>query len=244
MKKCIVTMLAVAITTLFSGCVTVNFGAGGNMVLGKGDLKSTEYNVGAYTAVDIRTGMELIYSEEVSDKVVIEIQENLIEYLDVRVENGVLIVDTKNPINTGSKDPKIYISNPDLSKISVSGFIIMSDCDKISGESFVLEVFGAAEIEAEFDVDELHINGSGAVNMDLSGRADTADINISGAGAIEAMELQTKSAFVAISGTGDVEISCSDNLDVDISGAGSVVYRGDPKVTQNTGGIATIKKEK
>ena len=244
MKRYFLAALAVAMSLLFTGCVGVAFNAGNNreMVRGSGAVSSVEYPVQDYDMVLIETGVELIYSSEKSDKIVVEIHDNLVEYLDIKVEDGVLIIDAAKHIASSEKTPKVYISNPNFKGLSVGGYLDMPKGDKITGESFLLDVAGAASVEMEFDVDRLEVVGAGAADLTLLGRADRAEIEMSGAGKIRALGLQTKDAVIDISGAGDLQISCSDNLEVNVAGAGNVSYRGDPHVRKSTSGFASVDK--
>ena len=78
----------------------------------------------------------------------------------------------------------------------------------------------------EIDVKKLSVNLSGAGGMTASGAADDLDVNISGFGDFKGADLHSQTASVQISGTGGATVWVDDQLEVDISGAGSVNYYG------------------
>jgi hypothetical protein len=78
--------------------------------------------------------------------------------------------------------------------------------------------------------------------MELSGKADRADISMAGAGRMDALELQTRSASINLAGVGTVRISCSDDLSVVAGGVGTVEYRGSPALDLTRGGLVTIRQ--
>ncbi len=243
MKK-FITALAIILTLAFmTGCVAVSWNGGGrNSVRGEGAITSGEYEVGAYDSVDIRGLMRVVYSAEPSTKIRLDIQENIRQYITFRVENGVLIVDSdRNLVVPGlNETPTLYIYNPGLKAMYVSGAVSIENSDTISGESFVLDIAGAGDIDMALDVKRFEADLSGAANLQLRGNAEDADISISGAGSIDALELQTKRARLALSGVGSASISCSDELDASVSAVGSLSYRGNPSVRQSISGVGSV----
>jgi hypothetical protein len=85
------------------------------------------------------------------------------------------------------------------------------------------------------------MSGSGKINA--SGSSDKTSISISGSGTLRGADFATKICKVRISGSGDVEISVKDELETDISGSGSVSYRGDPgKLNSHSAGSGKVRK--
>ena len=76
----------------------------------------------------------------------------------------------------------------------------------------------------------------------MSGKANTANFALSGAGNIRALELQTADSSIVITGAGNVSVSCSDNLSINASGAGSVKYRGSPTRNVTTIGVFSVSQ--
>ena len=69
------------------------------------------------------------------------------------------------------------------------------------------------------------------------------DASISGSGKVLAAELETNRCDVRITGSGDVEINVKDELDANITGSGSVSYRGNPKkVNTHSAGSGKVRK--
>jgi len=61
-----------------------------------------------------------------------------------------------------------------------------------------------------------------------SGKAEQIKATISGSGKVLAADLEVSKCEVRISGSGDVVINVKDALDANISGSGSVTYKGNP----------------
>ncbi len=245
MKKLFAAAAIIAVLAVTTGCVAVRWDSNmRNSVRGEGVVTSGEYEVGAYDAVDIRSMMRVVYSAEPSTKIRLDIQENIRQYVTFGVEDGVLIIDSDRSIVVPSlgETPTLYIYNPNLKAMYVSGAITMKDSEPIAGESFKLEVSGAGDINLALDVARFEADLYGAANLNLRGSAEDADISIAGAGNIDALDLQTKRARMQLSGVGSASISCSDELDVNVSAVGSLRYRGNPNVRQNVSGVGSIRR--
>ena len=245
MKRVIMLMLAALfVVSCLSGCafVIVVF-ADGNAVTGTGDLESYEFKVGEYSGIKIEGHCEIRYYSAPSDTITLEIQPNLRDYYVAEVIGNELIVRATRRISYNqSKTPVLTVSTPVLNSLTVEGACTFIAYDKITAGSFTISMSGAVEGKAELDVGRLSINTSGASTFELSGKADTVDINISGAGELDALSLLTREATINLSGVGEVRISCSENLRVNAGGVGTVEYKGSPSVDISRGGLVNVKK--
>lgn len=110
--------------------------------------------------------------------------------------------------------------------------------------SFESDVSGSGRIALSATIDntaDFGISGSGRITA--RGSADVVRTRISGSGKVLAADLQTNRCDVRISGSGDVEISVKNELEANISGSGSVSYRGNPKkINSNSSGSGKVRK--
>jgi Putative auto-transporter adhesin, head GIN domain len=84
---------------------------------------------------------------------------------------------------------------------------------------------------------------SGAGKFMASGSASELKTNISGSGKILASELAVDKCSVKISGSGDVEVNVKSSIDANISGSGTVSYKGNPsQINSHTSGAGRIRK--
>ena len=229
---------------VLSGCMTVQIGGiGGDGVRGAGDVVSQSFQTGNFTAVDIRGVYRVFYRQSGEPSVTVEMQENLFEYLQVSVNDGTLLIDSDRDFNTTDANrPRVYIYAPQLTGATFSLAVSASEWDTIYAQSFFINAEGAANINIPLEVETLDINASGAVNLQLSGNAENASINVEGAVNVSANNLQTRNASIVLTGAGNVDIACSDTLDVVLDGVGRVRYTGDPVVNQSIFGLGTVRR--
>lgn len=88
---------------------------------------------------------------------------------------------------------------------------------------------------------DIGISGSG--KTEASGSAKKVKTQISGSGRVLAANLETEECNVTMSGSGQVEINVKNSLDANISGSGTVLYKGNPShVNGHSSGSGHVRK--
>ncbi|MFZ6014008.1 MAG: head GIN domain-containing protein [Bacteroidota bacterium] len=110
--------------------------------------------------------------------------------------------------------------------------------------SFDSDVSGSGKVNLTLAVNDRATFGvSGSGKIQASGSSSSVKANISGSGKVLASNMETNKCEVRISGSGDVEINVKSELDANISGSGSVTYKGNPsKVNSHSSGSGKISK--
>ena len=95
----------------------------------------------------------------------------------------------------------------------------------------------------EVDVPEIEseISGSGAITL----KGETRKFTLKTSGAAKAMcyDLLSEETIVDISGAGEAQVYASQKLQVDVSGAGNVSYKGEVKnISQEVSGAGSVRK--
>jgi hypothetical protein len=145
-----------------------------------------------------------------------------------------------NVSGSGSLQIDASVSGGMEANVSGSGRIdVKGTCQNfnsdISGSGKVLAAISASQT---IDVD---ISGSG--KMEASGSAREIKTEISGSGKVYASNLEVDRCNVRISGSGDVEINVKSELDANISGSGTVSYKGNPShVNGHSSGSGKVRK--
>ena len=242
-KKLItITICLLGAMILACGCNITTGGLGAG-VRGEGEMVSRDFTVGDFTVIDI-SGISCIvsFSQNQNSLVTIEMQDNLFDYLDVSVRDGVLFINSNHNFDTSTANrPRVYISAPTLSGLNFEGAIDARNWDPIYAQRFVINGVGAGNISLSLEVTLLEINTEGGINLGLSGNANTVNIFSEGAVNIEAFDLYIATASIELIGAGNVDISVADTLDVIIEGIGRIQYRGEPLLTQRVSGIGWVR---
>jgi hypothetical protein len=177
--------------------------------------------------------IEIVGSEETSPKDII-----------TEVKNGKLSIRLKDEdknrkwkMNSKNGMPKLILTYQKLESIENSGVVNLKAEKVIKCENFKFSASGAGNFEVDFDVAKLSVDMSGAMNLKVSGKATEQTYNLSGAGSIEAYNLVGDKVVVDMSGAGSAQVHAKKYLDAEISGVGSITYKGNPERVKAESGI-------
>lgn len=115
---------------------------------------------------------------------------------------------------------------------------------KASCKAYSSDVSGSGKILLTATISGLadfDISGSGKI--EASGSAKQVKADVTGSGKVLAENLVTDECTVRITGSGDVEINVKNSLDANITGSGSVSYKGNPNhVNGHSSGSGHVRK--
>jgi hypothetical protein len=169
---------------------------------------------------------------------------NLLPYIHTEVRNGTLRIFTDDitELNT-DKNIIANITLPSLAGLQLNGSSDAIVSGAVNARDFDLGISGSGGV----DIKELHVQSfkadlSGSAELNL-GAGDIGDgsFQVSGSGEIKAFGVSQRQASLDIAGSGEAEVSVADQLKIEVSGAGSVAYKGHPRITQDISGSGDIK---
>lgn len=212
-----------------------------NTIDGNGEVTKEQRAVSSFNKIDISGGYEVLINQGDKERLELEVDENLLEYIETETKKNTLYISTKKPIGNASS-LKLYITVVDVEDIDVSGAIELKNKGTYKTETLEIDVSGAADINLDVDVENLTMDMSGASETTLSGTANNFEIEISGAGELQAKKLKTRNTTIDISGAGSAIVHAKKTLNVSVSGAGSVKYKGSPKIKKDISGAGSVEK--
>ena len=209
---------------------------------GSGDLVTETRNVTGFHAIEASIPGKMEVLVDSVYKVEVTCEENIIDYLDTKVVNGVLEINFDRNVYDVDK-LKITVSAPSWDAFELSGSANIDVQHAIDGSNLDLEISGSGDIDLfKADFDKFNINISGSGNVALNGSGTDMECTVSGSGELEALDCPVKTADINVSGSGDVRLDVSTTLKVNISGSGTVEYKGDAEVTKNISGSGKVRK--
>jgi hypothetical protein len=213
-------------------------------VRGNGEVHIQERQVGNFTGVSVRGGIDVIVAPGPASSFKIEADRNLLDYIDVHNNGGIVEVHTKRGYNLRPVSGiKVYATAPSFSTIEVAGSGDITSQSKISSsDKLDLEIKGSGDIKLDVDapIIEADINGSGSIA--LTGRTQNFTADIDGSGDVHSFNLLSENTTVDIAGSGNAEVFASKQLNVEIKGAGDVKYKGTASVNQKIMGSGSVKQ--
>jgi hypothetical protein len=233
--------LLLALPLLLASCQ----GIFGKRVHGDGNIKTEDRPVSDFKNVDVSGAAKVLVSQGDHPSVKIEGDENLLPYMEVNQIGNKIEVREKPGFNLApTTDIKVYVTAPVFNDIDASGACDIIGQTKISNpEDLAMHVSGAGDIRMEVDAPRLKAEVSGSGSIYLKGQTKDVYLDLTGAGHAHCFDLLSESTKVEISGAGSAEVYASVKLEAEVSGAGTVKYKGNATdVKQDVSGAGSVQK--
>jgi hypothetical protein len=217
----------------------------GKRVRGNGNIKTEDRSVGSFKNVEISATAKILLSQGDQHSVKVEGDENLLPYVEVNQDGDKIIIrDRPGFVLRPTGDLRIYITSPVFSEIDASGASDIVSQNKISNpEELSMRLSGAGDVKMEVDAPRFTFTMSGAGSIYLKGQTKDVELHMSGAGSAHFYDLLAENVQVNISGVGSAEVYGSVKIQAQISGAGSISYKGNASdVSKQVSGIGSINK--
>jgi hypothetical protein len=222
----------------------LDFGRGRVIAASSAVIRETR-EVSGFTGVDMRGIGKLVLVQGDSESLEVSGPDNVVPLVRTSVQGGVLVLELQpENIVTGMNPADMLtfsVGVKDLSSVSVSGLGDV-EMDGLKAPRLNVTMSGSGRIALRsLALDGLVLRLSGMGDVTLSGGAADAEIDISGAGNVNAPDLRIQTARITISGAGSATLWVTDSLTGTISGAGNIEYYGNPEVHANTSGVGRFK---
>lgn len=196
---------------------------------GNGHLKKESRSVGNYTAIASAGSWDVMVAYGTEKSIQVEADENLLEYIETKVEDGELSIRSKKGANLRSKNKiTIYVTLTRLTGVSLSGSGNIIGDGKFENEGTThFRVSGSGDIKIGFHkIQHVEVAIAGSGNVRLSGTSEKLSARISGSGNADCSEVASDEASASISGSGNVKVHANKKIEARIAGSGNVYYKG------------------
>lgn len=200
---------------------------------------------GQFDNVKVSGNIKLILSQ--GDAVSIAVsaaQEKYIADITTVVENNTLRIYWSGDNNWAkNRQLTVYLGFKQISAIAASGASSIIAVGSIKQDALKIDLSGASNMKASFDLQSLTISLSGASEAKLDGKVQKLNINSSGASDVNAYGLEAVSCSASASGASDLKVKVTQELDAVASGASHIYYTGDAeKVNIKNSGVSKIER--
>lgn len=222
--------LLVIFGLILGGCAREN-------VFGSGRVTTEQRPVDRFEDLLLEGSLEVHLKQGQLAPVRIEAEDNVLRLVETSVSGTTLRVKLRNNVNLKRFKPiHVYLQSEKYSKIifSGSGSLTGNGSDTIKSSLFSYEINGSADASLKVVANEVQVRVHGSGNVQLDGTTSDYLSVINGSGNIHAAGLQSASAQVQISGSGEQQIWVTDKLDARISGSGNIRYKGTPGTVNST----------
>ena len=268
MKKTTLTLVMIcSIIFNLTACINVSSSKGlfGKNIKGNGIQKELERGKMDFNGIDVRGSVDVIIADISDAPIIVSGDENLLEYIETYIKNGVLNIHFKDGYGyTSKKGIKVTVpNNGHLSSIKASGSSdvltegtivagnISIDCKgssdfkgSIKAEKCEFTFSGSSDFRGSVEATTLIVKCSGSSDCMINGKADICEISMSGSSDFKGYDFIVNKLNCNTSGSSDVQITCNEELSARASGSSDVYYKGDAKVVSaHTSGSSDIIKK-
>ncbi len=213
-------------------------------VSGNGDVRKEERKATPFTGIRTSSGIDVFLSQGNGHSIVVEADENLIEYIVTEIDNGILRVYPDNINVRGRRTMKVYVTMEEVEYLHTSSAGDIIGETPVRAESLKISTSSSGDVKLEVYATELLLKTSSAGDITLKGTADYVDASTSSAGDIKAYDMEVREADLRASSAGDIKITVTERMKARASSAGDIHYRGNPQYVDaksSSGGDVTRK---
>jgi hypothetical protein len=177
-------------------------------------------------------GLDVYLTEGSENKVVVEADENLLEFIETEVNNGRLTVTTTRNIGR-NRSKKVYVTYIKLEEVAASSGADVIVNSVLKNETISLDVSSGADLEAEVFAREVFAESSSGADLKVTGKATSLRANSSSGSEIDAKELLVINCNADASSGADITVNVKEKLRTEASSGGTINYYGNPETVSN-----------
>ena len=210
-------------------------------IRGSGPVVSETREVPIHRNIYISVPAEVYIYQSPYQELTLEAQSNVLDAIETYVEGSELKIRLEDGAGLGSHETiLIYISSAMFNSIRLSGSVDLYSETSIVTDVLDVSISGSGKVDLAVVANEVRASISGSGNMWLEGSVINQELTISGSGDIYSFGLDSETADVNISGSGEAEVRVEEFMKARISGSGSVYYKGYPEIDGKVSGSGNI----
>ncbi|HNW51608.1 MAG TPA: head GIN domain-containing protein [Prolixibacteraceae bacterium] len=220
-------------------------------ISGTGPIVTQTFDLEPFDKVEDGTVVDVEIVQGDSQKVVVEGNENMMNYIELQVINNKLHIDLIHGSFSHFK-LKVYITVPTLREVEAEStgdihldeFIGLESLNLYSTSTGNIHADGVFEIENKLRVKssstgnisiaancyQVEVESTSTGNISIKGNCHLQEVELHGTGNYNAFDLNSEECTILTNGTGDARVTVSEELDAKIHSIGSIYYKGNPRV--------------
>ena len=239
-------ILAVAFIGLMLGSCTININT--ETVKGDGHIVTREYDINRFDKVVCALPATVKFSVADECTCVVRVDENLLDYVDIKVEDGEMVLSQPEPkggnyVNFNATEFVIDITAPSVDEITLAGSGDINILSPLNEQKMEVTIAGSGNVNFKEDINVDHLEVSVAGSGDISiekGMIRELEANVAGSGDIVS-HAEAQKMEATVMGSGDITANVTGKLEYQIIGSGDIYYYGGAEVEGKIAGSGSIK---
>jgi hypothetical protein len=115
--------------------------------------------------------------------------------------------------------------------------------ERLAGADFLLEASGSSTIVMKgLNLAALRTDIRDSATVHADGVAGSQQVSTSGSGSYDAVGLKSETVRLKAADSSDAVVACRDRLEVSVTGAATVQYRGSPEIKESVADAGTLER--
>ena len=247
-KTALISVMICSIILNITACISVNSNDNsfGKKIKGNGIRKEQDRGKMEFTAIDTRGSIDVIISNTTDAPIKVSGDENLIEYVEAYVKDGVLNIHFNKEYNSFSTRIGLKVTVPNngrINNIKASGSSDVTTEGTVVADNMSITCKGSSDFKGNIKAGKCEINCSGSSDFKGNVEAESCEIDCAGSSDFKG-SIKATTCSIRCAGSSDCNIS--GNADVcEIKMSGSSDFNGYDfivnKLTCSASGSSNIK---
>jgi hypothetical protein len=236
MKK-IRTAIVILAAILLVSCAQVT-------ITGSGNVITQDEALTGFVKVDISNSFKADITQGDIYRVVIRVDDNIVEYLRVEKDGSTLKIglDPTRSYTILNATMEAEVTMPELVVLDLSGNSEATISGFETPNALTFDVSGNSRLGGDIDGGDSKFDVSGNSSATLSGSAGDLTVDASGNSEVNLTDFPGSNGSVNASGSSTVTVNLSGKLDADASGSSDIYYLGSPELGNiETSGSSNIQ---
>lgn len=207
-----------------------------NSIRGSGTIITQVRTLPEFHAIEMSTAGTVYITYGDTQKVLVTVDDNIMDYIIVSAQNGKLFITTQQHVRLNHFHLVVEVTMTDLTELVTSSAGSIIGKSPFIADEVNLTLISAGDIRLDLTADQLNSKILSAGDLYLSGSAREHAAVLASAGDLHAFNLRTDTTRINLSSAGHAEVTVLRLLDATISSIGSLFYKGNPVIYQRISG--------
>ncbi len=211
-------------------------------IYGEGVVTFDIRDLSNFSKVVVNDSVHVYFGEIDQEIVKVQAEQNLLSYIYTSIEGDTLHIDLNKNIKP-SKQINIYLGVKELSEITTSGTVLLSNEAIFNVDSLKINASGISQVLLpRLNCENLSVDITGSSTVNLKGSAKEQQVTMKGASVYKALGLITNVTTISISGAGKAWVNAKEKLHLTLKGAAYLGYQGDAEIEKSITGVGRLEK--
>ncbi len=209
-----------------------------------------------FKSIYVNSSYTVYLKQTNKQEVIVEALPDIFQLTDVKVENGILMINIDRKPDNPNKSiwakiddiklnptMKVFVSMKNITDLQVNGGGKIISENSIATDFITLGVAGSGSLDVDLKGNTIKAEVTGSGKLNLRGYATSLDAVMGGSGSLTGYACPVENAKIKLSGSGNAELNVTSQLDAVVMGSGNLKHKGNTKnVTKKVYGSGTVDR--